>query len=123
MFAPTASLLYNTSGFLANWLQDLSVEQLVDNQGVVPLVVPNTLAHWGPFPQAVWVSHQGDTGNADRQGDVCGITPEDLYIAYGSKTILFEMWESITAWLDKGIPRGKNGLWKNERNGFQLSDW
>jgi alpha-L-rhamnosidase len=55
-FASTASLLYDTSGFLANWLHDLSVEQLVDNGGVVPLVVPNTMRDWGQMPQAVWVS-------------------------------------------------------------------
>jgi alpha-L-rhamnosidase len=50
--------LYDTSGFLANWLHDLSAEQLNDNKGVVPLVVPNTLAgvEKEPLPQAVWVS-------------------------------------------------------------------
>jgi len=111
-FAPTASLLYDTAGFLANWLHDLSAEQLNDNKGVVPLVVPNTLSFFGqePLAQAVW-------------GDVCVITPKDLYQAYGSKAILEEMWKSITTWLDKGIPRGENGLWLNPRDGFQLSDW
>ncbi|ORY31053.1 bacterial alpha-L-rhamnosidase-domain-containing protein [Naematelia encephala] len=106
-FAPTASFLYDTSGFLANWLHDLSEEQLKDNQGVVPLVVPNALkrSEEKPLPQAVW-------------GDVCVITPKDLYLAYGSKEILREMWNSMTIWLDKGIPRGENGLWHNPRNGL-----
>lgn len=51
------------------------------------------------------------------------ITPRDLYQAYGSITILREQWESITAWLDKGVKRGANGLWDNPRDGFQLADW
>lgn len=57
-FTPTASLLYDTSGLLANWLHDLSAEQLLDHDGVVPLVVPNVLAVLtkDPLSQAVWVS-------------------------------------------------------------------
>lgn len=54
---------------------------------------------------------------------MCVITPKDLYHAYGSRSILEEMWASITMWLDKGIKRGDNGLWYNPRDGFQLSDW
>lgn len=57
------------------------------------------------------------------QGDVCVITPKDLYKAYGSRSVLKEMWESMSTWFDKGIPRGPDGLWLNPRNGFQLSDW
>lgn len=57
-FTPTASLLYDTSGLLANWLHDLSAEQLLDHNGVVPLVVPNalTVLEKQPLSQAVWVS-------------------------------------------------------------------
>jgi alpha-L-rhamnosidase len=62
-------------------------------------------------------------GKPDCQGDVCTVTPKDLYQAYGSKSILEEMWTSITTWLDKGIKRGDNGLWYSPRDGFQLSDW
>lgn len=59
-FAPTASFLYDTAGFLANWLHDLSEEQIKDWEGIVPLVVPDTLSQeWGPNPQAVWVSSSG----------------------------------------------------------------
>jgi len=58
-FAPTASFLYDTTGFLANWLHDLSAEQLKDANGIVPLVVPNvlnTFTKGDPPAQAVWVS-------------------------------------------------------------------
>lgn len=51
------------------------------------------------------------------------LTPEALYNAYGSKIILREMWPSITAWLDKGIPRGENGLWADGNGAFQFGDW
>jgi alpha-L-rhamnosidase len=58
-FSSTAALLYDTSGFLANWLHDLSEEQIKDNKGIPPLVVPNTLMAFEKEPnaQAVWVSH------------------------------------------------------------------
>ena len=57
-FAPTACFLYDTSGMLANWLHDLVKEQMLDNRGVPPLVVPAVMDMADdpkPFPQAVWV--------------------------------------------------------------------
>lgn len=58
VFAPTANFLFDTSGFLGNWLHDLYEEQLKDYDGIVPLVVPDVLNMNGPPPlsQAVWVS-------------------------------------------------------------------
>ena len=49
--------------------------------------------------------------------------PQKLYQAYGSSTILSELYEAMCAWLDKGLPRSKNGLWDNPPNGFQFADW
>lgn len=57
-FVPTASFLYDTSGFLANWLHDLSSEQPPECNGVVPLVVPNVLNTFTggvPPAHAIWV--------------------------------------------------------------------
>lgn len=51
------------------------------------------------------------------------LAPEALYDAFGSKAILEESYASMNVWLDKGIVRGPNRLWLNERGGFQLSDW
>jgi alpha-L-rhamnosidase len=70
LFAPTANYLYDMSGFLANWLHDLSEEQLKDNHNVPPMVVPNCLIYHHnvpkPFPQAAWVSgHQTTRTNPD----------------------------------------------------------
>src|SRR5436309_7173343 len=40
VFAPTASFLYDASGFLTSWLADLAAEQDAA-EGIVPFVVPN----------------------------------------------------------------------------------
>lgn len=75
LFAPTANYLYDMSGFLANWLHDLSEEQLKDNHNVPPMVVPNCLIYHNvpkPFPQAAWVSgHQTTRTNTDVGGCMC----------------------------------------------------
>ena len=46
-----------------------------------------------------------------------------MYEAYGSRQILEETWESMTTWLDTGIPKSENGLWENVEGAFQLADW
>lgn len=95
---------------LGGWLQDLAVEQLQDNNGVPPLVVPNALSYFkGPkWPLAIW-------------GDVSVLAPVDLFDAFGDISILEEQWESMYTWLDKGIQRGENGLWDLSMK--QLGDW
>ncbi|ORX38725.1 alpha-L-rhamnosidase [Kockovaella imperatae] len=113
MFAPTASYLYDCHGFLSNWLHDLSAEQLLDNMGVPPVVSPDPASgstFKRPFPQSVW-------------SDVIAMGPDSLYQAYGGTMILEELFSSMCVWLDKGIPRGANGLWHNPPDGFQFADW
>jgi alpha-L-rhamnosidase len=109
VFAPTASFLYDTSGFLSSWLKDVAVEQLPD--GTVPWYVPVIPAHemWTPIrPGAVW-------------GDVAVLTPWVLYERYGDAGILAAQYDSAKKWVDL-IDRlaGDDHLW-NE--GFQLGDW
>ena len=72
VFAPTAAYLYDVRTFLADWLQDLIVEQRAAD-GVVPLVVPDPLtiqgegmSRSGPF--AIW-------------GDACVWVPWALWQA------------------------------------------
>ncbi|OCF35835.1 alpha-L-rhamnosidase [Kwoniella heveanensis BCC8398] len=111
VFAPTANYLFDTSGFLAGWLRDLHAEQK-EWGGNVPVVVP-----WVPMR----------TGNENRIDPQCAwadcaiITPWDLYKAFGDRGILERQWESMTLWLDKGLPREENGLW--EKYGAQYGDW
>jgi alpha-L-rhamnosidase len=108
IFAPTASFLYDTSGMLAGWLQDVAVEQINDYDGVVPLVVPNIIGPEFPMAQAAW-------------GDVSVFTPNDLYQSFGDRKILQDQYKSMKVWLERGIKRGSNGLWDSSL--FQLGDW
>lgn len=109
VFAPTASFLFDTAGFLGGWLKDVAVEQLLEEGGIPPIVVPNVLQHV-PFqsPMAVW-------------DDVTALTPWDLHTAFGDKKVLLDQYESMTAWLDKGVKRGDNGLYAPDL--IQLGDW
>ncbi|KAJ9095069.1 hypothetical protein QFC20_006757 [Naganishia adeliensis] len=109
IFTPTACFLFNTAGFLAGWLRDVAAEQILEEDGVPPVVVPNVLQHV-PFqsPMAVW-------------DDVTALTPRDLHMAFGDRRILLDQYESMTVWLDKGVKRGRNGLYSPDL--IQLGDW
>lgn len=110
VFAETASFLYDTSSTLGGWLQDLAAEQIEDWEGVVPLVVPNTLGtlFGPPPPSAIW-------------GDVAVLTPKDLYVASGDMDLVAKQYESMKTWMDKGIKRSAKGLWDSK--GPQFGDW
>lgn len=108
VFAPTANFLFDTAGMLGDWLKDLAAEQLNDLDGVVPMVIPNTLRHLGEaMTMAIW-------------GDVSVLTPRDLYHAFGDLRFVQDQYASMVAWLERGIKRRENGLWVE---GVQLSDW
>ncbi|WWC63686.1 uncharacterized protein I303_106291 [Kwoniella dejecticola CBS 10117] len=101
VFAPTANYLFDTSGFLGEWLKDVYAEQIFWKgvpPTVVPFVPPNKFNDPWPKPHAVWA-------------DVVAITPWDLYKSSGDQGLLENQWESMRLWLDKGLPRGENGLW------------
>jgi len=91
-------------------LEDLAEEQIKDWQGVVPLVVPNTLGtlFGPPPPSAIW-------------GDVAVLTPKDLYTAFGDVQVIKNQYESIKTWLDIGIKRNSKGLW--DPSIPQFGDW
>lgn len=99
--------MYDTLGFLGDWLDDLKEEQLKDYDGKPPLVVPNILKD-ATKTFALW-------------GDVTALTPDDLYEAYGDRRILEDQWESAVAWLDRAIKRSESGLWDPKVE--QLGDW
>src|SRR5207253_5896731 len=106
VFAPTATFLYNSAGFLESWLQDLAVEQ-EEAGGVVPPVVPNILGA-KPLPAAAW-------------GDAAVIVPWVLYQRYGDTSVLARQFESMRAWVDVVAERaGPARLWDK---GFQFGDW
>lgn len=106
VFAPTASFLYDTYGFLASWLQDVAAEQK-DAQGIVPAVVPNTITG-APLGAAAW-------------GDAAVIVPWVLYQRFGDASILATQFESMCAWVDWiSDIAGQARLWNK---GFQFGDW
>ena len=113
VFAPTASFLYNTAGFLASWMADVAAEQAED--GLVPYVVPNVLQPWLPdniggvlSPTAAW-------------GDAAVLVPWTLYQRYGDRGILEVQFASMCAWVDLlATLAGEKNLWDH---GFQFGDW
>ncbi|WP_299033344.1 glycoside hydrolase family 78 protein [uncultured Pseudokineococcus sp.] len=109
VFAPTASFLYDVSGFLASWMQDVAAEQHAD--GVVPWYVPEIPGgEWTPAQAgAVW-------------GDVAVLTPEVLHARYGDVEVLRRQYDSARAWVDL-VERlaGPDRVWVSD--GLQLGDW
>jgi alpha-L-rhamnosidase len=106
VFSPTASFLYDASGFLASWLQDLAAEQKEDG-GIVPVVVPDVLAD-PPMGTAAW-------------SDAAVIIPWLLYQRFGDREILSTQFESMRAWVDcLAELAGEGRIWDQ---GFQFGDW
>jgi alpha-L-rhamnosidase len=106
VFAPTATLLYNSAGFLESWLQDLAIEQQAAG-GVVAPVIPNILGE-PPMPTAAW-------------GDAAVFVPWVLYQRYRDPGILARQFESMRSWVDVMTHlAGESRLWDK---GFQFGDW
>jgi alpha-L-rhamnosidase len=105
VFAPTASFLFDSAGFLSSWLADLVAEQRPD--GSVPLVIPDVIE--SPLPAAAaW-------------GDAATLVPWVLYCRTGDAGLLERQLPSMRAWVDyiAGLA-GVDRLWTG---GFQLGDW
>jgi alpha-L-rhamnosidase len=106
VFSPTASFLYDVSGFLQSWLTDLAIEQRKSG-GRVPHVVPNVLGK-NASAAAAWA-------------DAATVVPWVMYQRFGDKDILAEQFESMCAWVDQIVSfAGKSHLWDK---GFQFGDW
>ena len=106
VFAPTASFLYDSAGFLQSWLADLAAEQ-ADADGIVPFFVPS-LGILPEAPAAAW-------------GDAAVVVPWVLYQRYGDKAILATQFASMCAWVDRvADAAGPTRLWDQ---GIQFGDW
>ncbi|GAA2286882.1 glycoside hydrolase family 78 protein [Glycomyces scopariae] len=105
VFAPAASFLFDSDGFLASWLEDLAVEQTAD--GSVPFIVPDVLDSAGT-PAAAW-------------GDAAAVVPTVLFERYGDRDVLERQYPSMRAWTDHiaGVA-GDRRLWEGR---FQFGDW
>jgi alpha-L-rhamnosidase len=106
VFSPAACYLYDVSGFLASWLQDLAAEQHAAG-GTVPVVVPNAISG-PPLAAAAW-------------GDAAVIVPWVLYQRFGDRELLAAQFASMCAWVDHIAKlAGERRLWDH---GFQFGDW
>ncbi len=105
VFSPTASFLFDSTGFLLSWLADLAAEQEAD--GSVPYVIPDVLNGRGPAA-AAW-------------GDAATIVPWVLYQRSGDREVLARQLPSMRAWVDRIAElAGPSRLWTG---GFQFGDW
>jgi alpha-L-rhamnosidase len=106
VFSPTASFLYDVSGFLQSWLADLAAEQRKLG-GAVPHIVPNALDA-ASSAAAAWA-------------DAATVVPWVLYQRFGDAGILAAQFESMCAWVDHVAAKaGEKFLWAT---GFQFGDW
>ncbi|HEY3682189.1 MAG TPA: family 78 glycoside hydrolase catalytic domain [Streptosporangiaceae bacterium] len=103
VFAPTASFLFDTAGFLGSWLGDLAADQQAD--GTVGFVAPNVLGRTPPA--AAW-------------GDAAAVVPWVLYERYGDPAVLDRQFASMRGWVDRIAASATDGVWSG---GFQFGDW
>ncbi|MFE1646127.1 family 78 glycoside hydrolase catalytic domain [Microbacterium sp. P01] len=114
-FAPTAAFLFDVKEFLADWLQDLALEQ-AHHDGVVPYIVPDILKN-ATIPQP----GAGAEEAAAFWSDAAVWVPWALWEAYGDARILARSFESM-------LSHGRrvqsllspSGVWDT---GFQFGDW
>ncbi|MFD3443851.1 family 78 glycoside hydrolase catalytic domain [Microbacteriaceae bacterium 4G12] len=104
VFTPTASYLYDVSGFLRSWLRDLALQQTDTG---VPMVIPSPLPD-PPSAAAAW-------------GDAATLVPDALYTRFGDRGVLEEQYPSMRAWVETVRHlAGDDHLWTGT---FQFGDW
>lgn len=113
LFAPTALYLYDATGFLSSWLEDVDYEQRV--YGTVPYYVPYVpMGFWAhPTALALW-------------GDVAVMLPWDVYMASGDTHVLEVNYDLARRWLaEVNGYLSDDGVWdrKPELATGQLGDW
>lgn len=111
VFAPTAALNMDVSGFFAKWLRDLALDQ--KPSGSVPFVVPDIFAN--AEPQAM--PQHGTAG----WSDAATVIPWVMYQAYGDTGFLQRQFNSMKAWVNYVTSQaGDDHIW---RPVWQFGDW
>ena len=114
-FAPTASFLFDVRSFLADWLEDLKLEQRAAG-GLVPFVVPDVLKRAerpeegasATTPAAIW-------------SDAVAWVPWALWQSYGDSAVLADTFEGMCSHARLVRSRlSPTGVWDS---GFQFGDW
>ncbi|MET0713761.1 MAG: family 78 glycoside hydrolase catalytic domain [Mycetocola sp.] len=114
-FAPTAAYLFDVKEFLADWLQDVGLEQAHHN-GIVPYIVPDVLKY-AVVPQ----DGAGAEEAAAFWSDAAVWAPWALWEAYGDPRVLEASFESMLAHGRRvQTLLSPSGVWDK---GFQFGDW
>lgn len=112
VFAPTAEYLYDVTGFLDSWLDDVAIE--TDKWGTVPYYVPYPYPGWGkPDAVALW-------------GDAAVMVPWAMYMATGDADVLSRHLPLARRWADQEASLlSDDGVWDREPDVWcgQLGDW
>lgn len=114
-FAPTAAYLFDVKEFLADWLQDVALEQ-AHHDGIVPYIVPDVLKY-AVVPQ----DGAGAEEAAAFWSDAAVWAPWALWEAYGDPRVLEASFESMLAHGRRVQSLlSPSGVWDK---GFQFGDW
>ncbi len=114
VFSPTAAFLFDTSGFLRDWLRDLDAEQRASG-GMVPFVVPDVIKFLPPNP------HFGAQDSTSFWSDAAVWVPWACWQAYGDREALAEAYPAMTAHVRRVEGKlSELDLWDS---GFQFADW
>lgn len=105
VFCRTAFLNFDCEKFFKKWLRDLALDQYED--GGIPRVIPNVIKPENRRHSAAW-------------GDAATVCPYELYMAYGDKEFLSEMFVTMKKWVGYIELNSENYIWNK---GFHYGDW
>ncbi len=106
IFVRTAAINFDVEKFFGKWLSDLALDQ--GENGEVSLFVPNCRLDFPKQGMAAW-------------GDAVTICPWEIYLAYGNKEILSDMYLPMKKWVDHMHNSGEEEfLWLGAK---QMGDW
>lgn len=108
VFAPTASYLTDSAGFLRSWLVDFASSQ--EENGQLPDVAPKP-------PRS-----ENFNRGAPAWGDAITILPWHLYEQTGDIDMLAQFYPHMLRWVDYVLEANPNGIWENHR-GNDYGDW
>ncbi|WP_404429895.1 glycoside hydrolase family 78 protein [Microbacterium lacus] len=101
VFAPTATRLFDVSGFTRKWLQSVRDDQLDDGR----------IANFSPDGRRVKHNTQSQfammTGSAG-WGDAIVAVPWEMYTSYGDPTFLSENWDAMVRWVEWALSTAKS---------------
>lgn len=93
VFAPTATRLFDVSGFTRKWLRSVRDDQLPDGR----------IANFSPDGRRIKIKLDDQfammTGSAG-WGDAIVLVPWEMYLSYGDATVLEENWDAMVRWVE-----------------------